>query len=172
MGAHLVFGDESIFRARGFQTTAWAAPRQNVVVEDRTDHQPCQAVCAAVCACHGVLTYAVEEYSFNRWKFIDFLRQLRGDAGDETIYLFLDQASYHKEQSEVATEFEKLDIVPVWNVPYRFEFNAGIERWWAVQKSALDHCSSRRCWWTSQEEAPLLSKMPSWKSLETPPKPP
>ena len=134
MGAHLDFGDESIFRARGFQTTAWVAPRQNVVVEDRTDHQPCQAVCAAVCACHGVLTYAVEEYSFNRWKFIDFLRQLRGDAGDETIYLFLDQASYHKEQSEVAPEFEKLDIVPVWNVPYRFEFNAGIERWWAVLK--------------------------------------
>ena len=63
------------------------------------------------------------------------MRQLRGDSGDETIYLFLDQASYHKEQSEVAPELEKLKIVPVWNVPYRFEFNAGIEQWWGQLKA-------------------------------------
>ena len=29
---------------------------------------------------------------------------------------------------------EKLNIVPVWNVPYRFEFNAAVERYWAQVK--------------------------------------
>ena len=38
---HLVFADEAIFTARGFQMTAWSAPYTNVVVEDRTDNQPC-----------------------------------------------------------------------------------------------------------------------------------
>ena len=56
-GGHLVFADESIFKSRGFQKTAYARPYENVVVEDRTGKQPCQAVCAAVCACHQLLNY-------------------------------------------------------------------------------------------------------------------
>lgn len=51
-GGHLVFCDECIFTARGFQTHAWSKPGENIVVEDRTGRQPCQAVCAGVCSCH------------------------------------------------------------------------------------------------------------------------
>ena len=35
-GGHLVFCDECVFTARGFQSTAWAMPGENVVIEDRT----------------------------------------------------------------------------------------------------------------------------------------
>ena len=35
-GGHLVFCDECVFTARGFQTHAWARRGDNVVVEDRT----------------------------------------------------------------------------------------------------------------------------------------
>ena len=40
-GGHLVFCDECIFTARGFQTHAWAQKYDNVIVEDRTGDQPC-----------------------------------------------------------------------------------------------------------------------------------
>ena len=34
----------------------------------------------------------------------------------------------------VYDQMDKLDIVPVWNVPYRFEFNAAVELYWAQIK--------------------------------------
>ena len=46
---------------------------------------------------------------------------------------------------------KKLNIVPVWNVPYRFEFNAACEMYWAQVKQQfrkillqkmLEHTSS------------------------------
>ena len=99
--------------------TAWAKPGENVVVEDRTGNQPCQAVCAAVCSCHRLLAYAIEDYSFDRWKFIAFLKELRASTGDETLYLFLDNARFHG-GPEVRTAMNELGIVPLWNVAYRF----------------------------------------------------
>ena len=33
---HLVFADEAIFNARGFQLRAWAKPNSNVLVSDRS----------------------------------------------------------------------------------------------------------------------------------------
>ena len=40
-GGHLVFADECVFKARGYQRQAWSAPYENVFVEDRTGKQPC-----------------------------------------------------------------------------------------------------------------------------------
>ena len=50
------------------------------MVEDRTGKQPCQAVCAAVCKCHKLLTYMIEDYSFDEEKFEVFLRELRASV--------------------------------------------------------------------------------------------
>ena len=133
-GGHLVFCDECIFTARGFQTHAWAKPGENVIVEDRTGKQPCQAVCAGVCACHQLLAYVIEDYSIDEHKFCSFLRELRASTGDETIYLFLDNARFHTTDI-VKKEMDNLAIVPVWNVPYHFQFNEAIEKYWALLKS-------------------------------------
>ena len=38
--------------------------KANVMIEDRTGKQPCQAVCAAVCKCHGLLNIEVTDFSF------------------------------------------------------------------------------------------------------------
>ena len=118
-----------MFKARGYQKQAWSGPYENITVEDRTGKQPCQAVCAAVCKCHGVLTYMIEDYSFDEVKFKSFLREVRASVGNEDkIYLFLDNSGVHRSCTEAMDE---LDIEPVWNVPYRFEFNAACERYWA-----------------------------------------
>ena len=49
----------------------------------------------------------------------------------------MDGAKYHYEKDFVKPHFIHLDIVPVWNVAYSFEYNAGIERWWSQLKSAF-----------------------------------
>ena len=135
-GGHLVWADEAIFSARGFQMKAWSRPNETIHVNDRSGNQPCQAVCAAVCACHGLLTYEVEDFSFDAEKFIGFLRSLRGakGVGDERIYLFLDNCSVHHALL-VAPEFEALNIEPVWNVAYHYMYNAAVERYWAQLKA-------------------------------------
>ena len=99
---------------------AWSNKRLNVQVEDRTGKQPCQAVCAAVCSCHKLLAIAVEDYSFDVDKFVNFLEQIAGsvDAKDK-IFLFLDNSSVHRSK-ETKKAFERLEITPVWNVSYHF----------------------------------------------------
>ena len=70
----------------------------------------------------------VTDFSFTQEKFESFLRDLRAQVhGNDTIYLFMDNAKVHP----VYNQMEKLDIIPVWNVPYKFEFNAAVELYWA-----------------------------------------
>ena len=48
------------------------------------------------------------------------LADIRGAVKDEeVVYLFLDNASYHK-NSEVKEEMKKLNIEPILNVAYHF----------------------------------------------------
>ena len=101
-------------------------------IEDRTGDQPCQAVCAAVCACHKLLTFAIEDDSFNQQKFESFLEQVRDACKEEKVYLFLDNSGVHK---ACKAKMAELDIVPVWNVAYMPEYNLGIERYWADLKA-------------------------------------
>ena len=84
--------DEAIFKARGHQQRAYARPYENVFIEDRTGKQPCQAVCAAVCACHGLVNLQVEEKSFDAEKFLGFLRGVRGSihGSKGRIWMMLD----------------------------------------------------------------------------------
>jgi hypothetical protein len=112
---------------------AWAGPHNNVQVEDRGGKQVCQAVCAAVCPCHELLTFAIEEFSFDGPKFMSFCKQIRDVCGDEKVYLFMDNSSVHRSVSKQLAE--ELNIVPVWNLPYAPEYNCGIERYWAQLKA-------------------------------------
>ena len=101
-------------------------------MEDRTPNQPCQAVCAAVCKCHGVLTYQIEDLSFDGEKFEAFLREIRAASGnEEKLYLFLDNSGVHR---CCTAEMARLNIEPVWNVAYKFEFNDACEKYWAELK--------------------------------------
>ena len=85
-----------MFKSRDFHKQAWALPYENVQVNDRTPNQPCQAVSAAVCSCHKLLAVTQTDYSFDATKYLEHLRDIRDSCGDEKIYLFIDNASYHK----------------------------------------------------------------------------
>ena len=60
------------------------------------------------------------------------LDNISGATGNEKVYLFMDNAGYHK-SLEVVKHMKKLNIEHVLNVAYRFEFNP-IERLWAQYK--------------------------------------
>ena len=48
------------------------------------------------------------------------LESIRDAApGDETVYLFMDNAGYHK-TNEVKKKMVELNIIPIWNVAYKF----------------------------------------------------
>jgi hypothetical protein len=85
-----------------------------------------------VCSCHKLLTFAIEDFSFNETSFISFLEQVRDSCGDDIVYLFLDNSSVHK---VCYPKMKALNIVPVWNVAYTPEYNSGIERYWAQLKA-------------------------------------
>ena len=61
------------------------------------------------------------------------LKDIRGNVGREKIYLFLDNASFHKVFND--EEVKKLNIEPIWNVPYHFQFNDAVEKYWSYLKS-------------------------------------
>ena len=61
------------------------------------------------------------------------LKDIRGSVGNERIYLFLDNASFHKVFNE--EEVKKLNIEPIFNVPYHFQFNDAVEKYWSYLKS-------------------------------------
>ena len=61
------------------------------------------------------------------------LADIRGAIkNDKKAYLFMDNANYHK-NLEVKEEMRKLNIEPVLNVAYRFEYNP-CERMWSKFK--------------------------------------
>ena len=123
---------------------AYAALGKNIVIEDRTGHQPCLAVCAAVCKCHGLLAICIEEKSFDALKFKNFLREVRAAAGEGTVHLFLDNCKVHHAK-DVQGDYEELDIKPIWNLPYSPQYNAAVELYWASSKPSIDLSCCRRC---------------------------
>ena len=85
-----------------------------------------------MCECHKLLTFSIEDFSFDQRKFENFLVEIRACCGDEKVFLFLDNATIHRCSVKKMAE---LNIEPVWNVPYSPEYNNAVERFWAQLKS-------------------------------------
>jgi transposase len=86
-----------------------------------------------ICKCHGVLAQLQVDYALTVETFTEMLDNISGAVDDKKVYLFMDNAKFHKNE-EVVKHMKKLNIEPVFNVAYRFEFNP-IERLWAQYKS-------------------------------------
>ena len=59
---------------------------------------------------------------------------MRASVGnDDKVYLFLDNSGVHRCCTE---EMDRLNIEPVWNVPYKYQFNEACEKYWAQLKQS------------------------------------
>ena len=71
---------------------------------------------------------------FIRETYMEMLESIRGSTNyDRTIYLFRDNCWIHYGPDDVDIKMKELDIVPIRNVSYRFEFNP-CERLFAMWK--------------------------------------
>ena len=61
--------------------------------------------------------------SFTKEAYMEMLESIRGATKDNrTIYLMRDNASIHSGVNDVDVKMQELNIVPIKNVAYRFEF--------------------------------------------------
>ena len=69
----------------------------------------------------GVGLSIIHNTAINGDDFIDYLKALRRHYYNKPIALFMDNLAVHK-RLDVKTYYEKLNIVPVWNIGYSPEF--------------------------------------------------
>ena len=66
------------------------------------------------------------DYAFTEETYCEYLEEIAGACGNETIYLFQDNAGYHKTDM-CLDKMKELNIKPIWNVPYSPDFNSAVE---------------------------------------------
>lgn len=107
----------------------------------------CQALIAAVSAERGLVSSAIHKGSIDGNKFLTFLEDLRGAMGEVPFCLFMDNLSVHKTK-QVKEALKRLNIIPIYNVPYSPDFN-GIESFFSLvkgiyKKKLMDHILEKK----------------------------
>lgn len=120
-GALIFFADEASVRTDYHAGTTWAPVGQTPVVETSGKRNAVKMISAV--SPRGELRFHLHKGSMNRWKFIEFCKQLMSDT-DKTIFLIVDGSSVHKakEVKEFVAKTEgalKLFFLP----PYSPELN-------------------------------------------------
>ena len=117
----MVYVDEVVFTKASIPTLDYAAKYSNQTVDEKDFYSRYLAVVAAVSADRGVDAIMIFNHALDKQNFIEFLKHLRSINEDKKLHCFLDNLKVHK-GPEVIEEFERLNIVPIWNVPYRYDF--------------------------------------------------
>jgi transposase len=120
-GRKIIYLDEICFTKRSFMGRTWSRKHENVRVDQAQLYQGYRATCATVSEETGVELLATQEMAFKEEHFIPYLQQLKW-LNPWPIALFMDQLSVHRGKL-VKPWYEKLDIVPIFNVGYSPEFN-------------------------------------------------
>ena len=105
------------------------------MIRDPLKIQPCIAVIAAVCKCHGLYAWDMQPYSFRQDSYVEFLKKLKLKwRSKETMHLFQDNCSAHTSK-HAKNYYKHANIRPIWNIPYKPEYNQSVERVWASVKA-------------------------------------
>ena len=80
----------------------------------------------------GFEGYLLHPKSISAPQFIDFLKSLSAMYDEKPFAVFLDNLAVHKTK-EVMETYERLNIKPIFNVPYSPQFN-GIESYFSLLK--------------------------------------
>ena len=116
----VVYVDEVVFTKATIPTHDYALKYSNQTVDEKDFYSKYIAVIAAIAADTGVETILIFDKAVNKFDFIEFLKHLRGINGNRKLHCFIDNMKAHK-GPEVIQEFERLNIIPIWNVPYRYD---------------------------------------------------
>jgi transposase len=98
-GAAIFFADEASVRTDYHAGTTWAPVGQTPVVETTGKRNAVKMISAV--SPRGELRFHLHQGSMNRWKFIDFCKQLLSDS-EKKIFLIVDGSSIHKAKEVAA----------------------------------------------------------------------
>jgi len=117
----VVYVDEVVFTKSTIPRVEYAVKGTNQTVDEKDYYYRYFAVVAAISADRGVDAIMVFDRAVTKDTFIAFLNKLRAQTPKQTINVFLDNLSVHK-GPEVLAAMEEWKMKPIWNVPYRFDF--------------------------------------------------
>lgn len=127
-----IHADEAVFTFNTFISRSWYKRYSNIEVYDQKVKVQTHAILGGISEDSGLETYVIHPRSIKTEQYIKFLQQLRDKYADQEIILFVANLSVHKTKDS-RKEYERLNITPVFNVPYSPQFN-GIELYWGLLK--------------------------------------
>ena len=131
-GVRIIHADEAVFTFNTFMKKSWSTPYNSVLVTDQKITVKTMAVIAGISEDSGLETYLLHPRAIKTEEYLQFLEKLKEKYPDERILLFIDNLSVHK-TVDARAAYERLNITPVFNVPYSPQFN-GIESYWSILK--------------------------------------
>ena len=120
-GRLMVFLDEICFTKLAIQKKEWSRHNENLSVNQVDVYVGYRAVITTMTAEFGVGLSWIYNSAVNGDDFIEYLQALRRHYPNRPIALFMDNLNVHK-KVEVKPYYERLNIVPVWNIGYSPEF--------------------------------------------------
>ncbi len=131
LGAQIYFVDEASVRSDSHRGTTWGESGKTPVVKDSGGRFGFSVISGVTP--RGDMRFSFIEGKMNSKRFIQFLKQLRGDAG-KPIIVVVDNARYHHSKETQAfiksqENSEKGQIIMAFLPPYSPEYNPDEQVW-------------------------------------------
>lgn len=131
LGAQIYFVDESSVRSDSHRGLTWGKSGETPVVKDSGGRFNLNIISGITP--RGDMKFSFIEGKMNSKRFIEFLKQLRGDTG-EPIIVVVDNARYHHSKATRAfvasqKDSEKGEIIMAFLPPYSPELNPDEQVW-------------------------------------------
>lgn len=121
-GRRVIFCDEICFTKLSLTNRCYSKKNSNLTVEQEDVYQGYRAVIASMTEAGGIENLKVDNRAFKGEDFILYLQSMRRIHGRKPLALVMDNLGVHKALI-VKPYYTKLNITPIWNVPYSPEFN-------------------------------------------------
>lgn len=111
-----------MFTKSSIQKKEYSGKNTNLTIDQTEIYSGYRKVIATITEEGGIGYFKILAAGIDKKIFLDFLKELRQRMGNTPIALFMDNLSVHtgKDWEEW---WEKLDILPVYNVPYSPQFS-------------------------------------------------
>ena len=131
LGAQIYFVDEASVRSDSHRGTTWGKTGETPVVKDSGGRFGLSVISGVTP--RGDMRFSFIEGKMNSKRFIQFLKQLQGDAG-KPIIVIVDNARYHHSKETQAfiksqEDSEKGQIIMAFLPPYSPEYNPDEQVW-------------------------------------------
>ena len=117
----ILFVDELVFTKQTIPRLDYASKGNNITVDESDFYHRYLACVAAISYERGVDAIMIFDSAVTKDSFCLFLEKLQRQNRGVPINIFLDNLQVHKTH-QVLSAMERWSMQPIWNVPYRYDF--------------------------------------------------